>query len=165
MDHRPRTIDLVEIFICYHEYMNAFISSIISQKPKLAVFDCDGTLWANNSGEDFFYWSLDRNMVSPETDAWARQRYDDYRQGLVGEEQMCGEMTTMYAGLTVTTMEAAAKEFFVALVKPNYFLEMLELTRALVADGCELWAVSSTNEWVVREGIKDFQIPSRNIIA
>jgi phosphoserine phosphatase len=39
------------------------------------------------------------------------------------------------------------------------------LTTALAAKGCELWAVSSTNEWVVREGIKDLGIPTQNVLA
>jgi len=149
---------------------NAFTASIIAQRPKLAVFDCDGTLWINNSGEDFFYWSMGDNaerssLVSEVASTQMRQRYGDYRKGLVGEEEMCGEMTTMYAGLRVNEMEATAEKFFAAMVKQNYFLEMLELTNTLAADGCEMWAVSSTNEWVIREGIKDYKIPATNIIA
>ena len=149
---------------------NDFIAFILSQRPKLAVFDCDGTLWTNNSGEDFFYWSMGNNsekhsLVDDATAQRMRQRYDDYLKGLVGEEEMCGEMTTMYAGLSVREMEAAAQKFFAAVVKPHYFLEMLELTQTLATDGCEMWAVSSTNEWVIREGIKDYKIPATNVIA
>src|SRR6266481_380522 len=149
---------------------NDFIASVIAQRPKLAVFDCDGTLWTNNSGEDFFYWSMGDNsekhsIVKDATVQRMRKRYDDYRNGLVGEEEMCGEMTTMYSGLRINEMETAAQKFFAAMVKPNYFLEMLELTQTLAANGCELWAVSSTNEWVICEGIKDYKIPATNVIA
>ena len=152
--------------VCYDKSMrNDFVESILSQKPKLAVFDCDGTLWTNNSGEDFFYSSMEQGLVSKEVVNWAKPRYDDYRKGMVGEEEMCGEMTTMYAGLSVKQMEEAAARFFAAVVKPNYFAEMLALTTALAAEGCELWAVSSTNEWVIREGIKDYRIPASNVIA
>jgi phosphoserine phosphatase len=142
-----------------------FVQSVLQSRPVIAVFDCDGTLWLNNSGEDFFYWSMKRGLVSADIEKWARQRYEDYRHGKVGEEAMCGEMTTMYEGLRVGDLESAASKFFAEIVKPNYFLEMQKLTQSLAEQGCELWAVSSTNEWVIREGIKEFAIPSANILA
>src|SRR5438876_7732042 len=123
-----------------------FVQSVLQSKPRIAVFDCDGTLWTNNSGEDFFYWSMERGLVSKDVEQWARQRYDEYKRGNVDEIAMCGEMTTMYEGLRVKDVEAAATEFFAEVVKPNYFLEMQELTNALAGQRCELWAVSSTNE-------------------
>jgi phosphoserine phosphatase len=142
-----------------------FVNAVLASKLAIAVFDCDGTLWTNNSGEEFFYWSMKKGLVSAEVEKWARQRYEDYREGNVGEEEMCGEMTTMYAGVTVAEMEMAAAKFFAECVKPNYFDEMRLLTNALAAKGSELWAVSSTNEWVIREGTKDFGIPAQNILA
>jgi phosphoserine phosphatase len=137
----------------------------LASKPRIAVFDCDGTLWANNSGEDFFYWSMEQGLVRAEVVTWAKRRYEEYRAGQVSEEDMCGEMTTMYAGLSVAGLEEAAARFFAECIKPNYFPEMRKLTNALKAQGCELWAVSSTNEWVIREGIKDFGIPATNVLA
>lgn len=144
-----------------------FINSVLALRPSIAVFDCDGTLWSNNSGEDFYYWSLEpgRGLVSDEVVKWAYPRYDAYLRGEVGEEEMCGEMTSMYAGAKVATLEQAAANFFAAKVRSNYFLEMKELTCALAEQGCELWAVSSTNEWVIREGIEDFRIPAANALA
>lgn len=141
------------------------VSQALALKPRLAVFDCDGTLWANNSGEDFFYWSMRRGMVSAEIERWAKARYEDYRRGGVDESVMCGEMTTMYAGVPVAQLESAAAEFFAAVVKPNYFPEMRRLTLALRDSGCDLWAISSTNSWVVREGVKDFGIAADHVLA
>ena len=149
--------------------VSEFIQSVIALKPRIAVFDCDGTLWANNAGEDFFYWSLgDRGgdrIVSQKTVEWARARYDDYRAGKVDEEGMCGEMTTMYQGIPLNKLESAAKKFFTNNVERNYFAEMRELVIKLAAEGCELWAVSSTNEWVIRAGLHDLPIPATNILA
>jgi phosphoserine phosphatase len=146
---------------------NGFIQRVLSLKPRLAVFDCDGTLWAKNSGEDFFYWSMEpgRGLVSDEVVRWGGARYDDYLAGKVGEVEMCGEMTSMYAGCSVSDLESAAREFFTQHIAPGIFTDMLELTRALAAQGTELWAVSSTNEWVIREGIRQFGIPSSNVLA
>jgi phosphoserine phosphatase len=145
--------------------MHPFVAEVLALKPKIAVFDCDGTLWANNSGEDFFYWSMNRGMVSDEVVRAAKQRYEDYRRGNVDETVMCGEMTTMYAGRKLTEIEHGVREFFAEVVQPNIFPEMLGLTRALQAAGCDLWAVSSTNEWVITHGIQRFGIPAEHVFG
>ena len=62
-------------------------------------------------------------------------------------------------------MEEAAAEFFLEIVQPRIFPEMLQLTHELGERGCELWAVSSTNLWVVREGVQRFGIPAENVLA
>lgn len=145
--------------------MHPFVARVLALRPQVAVFDCDGTLWANNSGEDFFYWSMERGMVSDDVVRWAKPRYEDYRRGNVDETVMCGEMTSMYAGLSVATIETAVKEFFAAHIAPRIFPEMLELTLTLKDAGCDLWAVSSTNEWVIAHGIERFGIPRKHVLA
>jgi phosphoserine phosphatase len=42
---------------------------------------------------------------------------------------------------------------------------MQELVRRLQESGCEVWAVSSSNEWVIREAMKHFGIPKQRILA
>ncbi len=142
-----------------------FVEEVLALRPRVAVFDCDGTVWENNSGEDFLEWSMQQKLVSAETAAVMRSRYDDYKAGKVGESDMCGDMVTMYAGNTVAVMEAAAARFFAEIVSANIFPELLELTNRLAEQGCDLWAVSSTNEWVIREGVKPFKIPADHVLA
>lgn len=142
-----------------------FVQQVLSLGPKIAVFDCDGTLWSNNSGEDFFYWSMDRGMVSDEIVRWAKARYEDYRNGNVDETVMCGEMTTMYAGVSVSDLETAIDEFFEEIVAPNIFPEMLELTLALRDGATELWAVSSTNDWLIKYAIERFGISKERVLG
>jgi phosphoserine phosphatase len=145
--------------------LNAFPTSVLEMRPPVAVFDCDGTLWSNNSGEDFLMWTMDRGMVSDRVVQYMRPRYAEYKRGKVDETIMCGEMTTMFAGLPLSDVEAAAKQFFAEVVRPNYFEELRELVLALGRQGCDLWAVSSTNEWVIKEGIRDFGIPPGHALA
>jgi phosphoserine phosphatase len=144
---------------------NAFLRSVLELRPQVAVFDCDGTLWSNNSGEDFLRWSMERRMVSDEVVRYMRPRYAEYKRGNVDEVVMCGEMTSMFAGLRVTDIEVAAQEFFAKVVRPNHFEELRELVLTLGEQGCGLWAVSSTNEWVIKEGIRDFRIPQQHAFA
>jgi phosphoserine phosphatase len=142
-----------------------FIASVLRLQARLAVFDCDGTLWPADAGEQFFYWEMERGLLPQEVVRWARPRYRDYQAGLVGEEQMCGEMVTVHRGLSHELLERAAAEFFEARIAPDIFPEMLQLTRALVEQGCQLWAVSSTNDWVVRAAAPRFGIPAARVVA
>jgi phosphoserine phosphatase len=142
-----------------------FVDSVLALRPKLAVVDCDGTLWTGDSGADFFYWEIDRGLLPQRIVDWALPRYDDYKAGNVDEETMCGEMVTIHAGLSERQLCELSEEFFAQVVEHRIFPEMLELTRELAANGCELWAVSSTNEWAVRAGVKRFGIPPENVLA
>jgi phosphoserine phosphatase len=142
-----------------------FADSILALRPRVAVFDCDGTLWSGDSGSDYFYWEMERGLIAPEIARQITARNQDYKAGKVGEEDMCGEMVTIHAGIAMQTLEESAEEFFPAMVEKRIFPEMLRLTRELNSIGCEVWAVSSTNDWVVREGVKRFGIPGRRVLA
>jgi phosphoserine phosphatase len=142
-----------------------FADSVLQLRPKVAVFDCDGTLWSGDCGADFFFWELDRRIVPADLATWARARYADYKAGKVDEDTMCGEMVTMNAGITLQTLEEAAEEFFPSVVEQRIFPEMMRLARELPAIGCEVWAVSSTNDWVIRQGVKRFGIRASHVLA
>jgi phosphoserine phosphatase len=142
-----------------------FIASVLKLGPRLAVFDCDGTLWSGDAGEQFFYWEMERGLLPGEVARWARARYEEYRAGRVGEEQMCGEMVTIHAGLPSEMLERAAAEFFADHIASRIFPEMAELTRRLANTGCEGWAISSTNDWVIRAAAPRFGIPAERVIA
>jgi phosphoserine phosphatase len=142
-----------------------FAESVLTLRPRVAVFDCDGTLWSGDCGADFFYWEIDRGMLPAKTASWAKARYDDYKAGSVDEDTMCGEMVTINAGISMQALEEAAEEFFPAVVEQRIFPEMLRLARELAATGCEVWAVSSTNDWVIREGVKRFGIRGSRVLA
>jgi phosphoserine phosphatase len=142
-----------------------FIDSVLSLQPSLAVFDCDGTLWSGDAGERFFDWELNRGLVSDEIIRWARPRYAEYRAGKVDEDTMCGQMVTMHRGLTVEQVECAAQEFFIENFAQQIFPEMRTMVQRLQDNGGEVWAVSSTNEWVIRAAMKYIDIPNNRILA
>jgi phosphoserine phosphatase len=141
------------------------IGSVLALNPKLAAFDCDGTLWSGDAGEGFFNWELERGVVSDDVVHWARARYADYRAGKVSEDDMCGEMVTLHAGLKEATVLKLAREFFESHFVARIFGEMKELIAKLRKTGCEVWAVSSTNQWVIREAMPFVGISPENILA
>ena len=142
-----------------------FIDSVIRLAPRVAAFDCDGTLWSGDAGETFFDWEVRNGVVSAEVGRAVRARYADYKAGKVGETEMCGELVTMHKGLTEATLMQAATDFMGNSFPGTIFPEMRELVDRLHANGCEIWAVSSSNEWVIRAGMKQFGIPDARILA
>jgi phosphoserine phosphatase len=142
-----------------------FIDSVVSLAPRVAAFDCDGTLWSGDAGETFFDWEIRSGLVSAEVGRAVRARYADYKAGKVGETDMCGELVTMHKGLTDAALMLAATEFMENLFPGQIFPEMRELIERLHTNGCEIWAVSSSNEWVIRAGMKQFGISADRILA
>jgi HAD superfamily phosphoserine phosphatase-like hydrolase len=142
-----------------------FLQSVLALRPRIAAFDCDGTLWSGDAGENFFAWEIEKGVVSPEVARAMRDRYAEYKAGKVTEEDMCGEMVSMHNGLTETAMMAAAREFMSSAFPGRIFPEMMELVRRLQQQGCEIWAVSSSNEWIIRAGLEQFGIDADRILA
>jgi phosphoserine phosphatase len=145
---------------------NEFLDSVLRLEPRVAAIDCDGTLWSGDAGERFFDWELREGCVVSESLVRPlRERYAAYKRGEVDETTMCGEMVTMHQGLSELKMMDAATRFFDQFFVPQIFPEMHELVRRLQDNGCEVWAVSSTNEWVIRAGMTHFGIPENCVLA
>ncbi|MFL6300197.1 MAG: HAD family hydrolase [Terriglobales bacterium] len=144
---------------------DVFTQSVLELRPKLAVFDCDGTLWEGDGGKDFLYWEAQAGLLPKTVKEGALPRYDSYERGEVDEETMCGEMTSLHAGIPVKDIEAAAETFVATVIERRIFPEVQTLVRSLIADGCEIWAVSSTNTWVIEAGVRRFAISKERVIA
>lgn len=142
-----------------------FLQFVLALRPGVAAFDCDGTLWSGDAGENFFAWELQKGLVSPEVARAMRDRYAQYKAGKVTEEDMCGEMVCMHKGLTEAAMITAAREFMSSAFPGRIFPEMMDLVRRLQKQGCEIWAVSSSNEWIIRAGLEQFGIDADRILA
>jgi len=145
--------------------VTAFIDSVLRLNLHVAAFDCDGTLWSGDAGEGFFDWELKRGLVSPEVALAMRARYAEYKAGKVSEEQMCGEMVTMHKGMAESVLMSAAADYFEHSFPSQVFPEMRDLLLRLQENGCQVWAVSSSNEWIIRAGMKQFGIPESRILA
>ena len=134
--------------------------------PSIAVFDCDGTLWSGDAGADFFYWEIERGIVSHEVGSWAKRRYAEYKAGAVSGTNLRRDGHDESRSFRTFAMQQAAREFFDEVVSPPHLPRTPELTYKLTEQGCELWAVSSTNNWVVEVGAgKRFGIPRERILA
>jgi phosphoserine phosphatase len=110
-------------------------------------------------------WTIETGLVSREATDWIDARYRGYLRGEVSEAAICGEMVQMYQRLREDEMRRAAKAFFAAQVERNIFPEMQALVEELRGKGVDIWAVSSTNNWVIEEGVRRFGIAADRVLA
>ncbi len=69
-----------------------FHAAVHALNPKIAVFDCDGTLWSGDAGSGFMTWTVETGLVSREAADWIDARYRAYHRNEVSEIAICGEM-------------------------------------------------------------------------
>lgn len=148
-----------------HLTRQEFLESVLRLAPRVVAFDCDGTLWSGDAGERFFDWEIKHGVVPGTVGEAMRARHAEYRAGKVSEDDMCGEMVTMHKGIADAVMMKAAADFMASAFPGKIFAEMQELVGRLHENGCEVWAVSSSNEWVIRAGMKAFGIAEDRILA
>lgn len=142
-----------------------FEQTVLSQAPAVAVFDCDGTLWSGDAGCGFMTWSIDQGLVSRNASDWIDAQYRLYLAGKVSEEQICGEMVQLYADLHEDEIRHAAATYFAQHIEPHIFPELRSLIEKLQARKTDIWAVSSTNNWVIEDGVRRFNIPASRVLA
>ena len=145
--------------------LDEFRHAVLSAPPRIAVFDCDGTLWDGDAGLGFMTWSMEAGVLSRDASGWIDARHRLYRQGDVSELEICGEMVQVYAGLRDDELRRAAARYFAKHVEAQIFPEMLALVADLRSAGADIRAVSSTNHWVIEEGLRRFGIGPERIMA
>lgn len=143
----------------------AFEASVAEISPKVTVFDCDGTLWAADAGSSFLSWSIETGLLSPDAVQWIQDRYRGYNKGEVSELTICSQMVQVYNGLHDDQMRDAARHFFQLRIAPSIFPEMQRLVADLQRKDTILWAVSSTCNWVIEEGLRSFDINPDRVLA
>lgn len=142
-----------------------FPRAVLVPAPRTAVFDCDGTIWGGDAGLGFMSWSMEAGLLSRDASDWIDARHRLYRQDKVSEVEICGEMVQVYAGLREEELRRAAARYFATHIEAEIFPEMEALIADLHAVGADIWAVSSTNNWVIEEGVRRFGIPAERVLA
>jgi HAD superfamily hydrolase (TIGR01490 family) len=142
-----------------------FIDSVLTLNPKVAAFDCDGTLWFGDSGMKFFYWEIEQGLFPVEVTQAIMRRYDEYLAGRVSEDEMCGEMVQVHSGIEENKIREFASRFVKSNMMPHFFPEMQTLVENLHNQGCDIWAVSSTNNWVIEEAVRPLGISAERVLA
>lgn len=114
--------------------------------PHYAAFDADGTLWANDVGENFFQYQIDHCQLP------ALKNIDPWKHYLALKEKHPPDAYLWLAEICkdfpigeVQKWAVAAAEKF----KPEVFSEQRELIEALQERGISVFVVSASVEWAV----------------
>ena len=142
-----------------------FLQNVRDARPRTAVFDFDGTLWPGDAGSGFMHWTMATRLLPGDATKHILDRHAMYHRGEVDEIAICGEMTSIYAGLSEKALRESAAKYFVDHVQPHFFPEMIALVRELQESGADVWAVSSTNNWMIEEGVRELGIPPDHVLA
>lgn len=108
---------------------------------------------------------MESGLLSRDVCDWMDDRYRAYLRGEVSELAICGEMVQIYRDLRETELRSAARVFYDLHIAPRIFPEMQQLCADLRAEGTTLWAVSSTNNWVIEAAVEHFGIPAERVLA
>lgn len=143
----------------------AFIDAVLGLRPRVAAFDCDGTLWHDDSGMKFLYWEIEEGLLPTDVSQAILLRYQEYLAGKVSEDEMCGEMVQIHRGIEEPQIREYAARFARWNVIPQIFPEMRNLIEKMHGLGVDVWAVSSTNNWVIEEAVSGLSIPPERVLA
>ena len=142
-----------------------FLAAVRDAAPRIAVFDYDGTLWPGDAGKGFMDWSIETGLLPPDRARALEERHAAYRDGNVDEITICGEMVQVYSGISEREIRDAADRYFREYVEPHMFPVMVDLVREMSGSGVEIWAVSSTNNWVIEAGVRELGIEPDRVLA
>lgn len=133
-------------------------------KGQVAVFDADETLWRHDVGEGFLKFLQERSklaMVPPGFDAF--KRYEE----LCAQNKWMGYpyAAQVMAGMSVTDVEALAKEYFENHFKQNVYPAQKALIQRLQAAGVDVYIVSASNQWIINAGAPALGVPLDHAIG
>ncbi len=140
---------------------NARLDALIAASPpgSVAVFDADGTLWADDIGESFFEWLIEgRRLLGVD---YSRDIFADYvalceRDKAVGY----GSIGPIMAGIEEETLNRWCADYFAAHFEARIFKAQAALVDRLHGAGWQVWIVSASPRWIVAAGGVRLGIPA-----
>ncbi|MES2802210.1 MAG: haloacid dehalogenase-like hydrolase [Bdellovibrionota bacterium] len=134
-----------------------------AQKPLIAAFDADGTLWDTDLGENFFHYQIDHKQVPLPPNPFEhylelKKINNDPRQGYVWLAQI-------NQGKSLEQVRQWAQEAF-ATIKPNpIFSEQQRLIELLKSHSVKIYIVTASIKWAVEPGAIAIGLSADNVIG
>lgn len=130
----------------------------------IAVFDADGTLWADDVGEAFFRWLVsERKLLNVD---YAKDLWQHYETLLkIDHAQAYAWITQVMAGLREDDVNQWASAFFENHFVTRIYRAQKDLIKKLKQHGFVVWIVSASNIYVVRAGARHVGIEPDHVIG
>ncbi len=133
------------------------------EKPLVAAFDADGTLWDTDLGENFFQHQIDNKLVPMPSDPWkhyldAKKINNDPRDAYVWLAQI-------NKGQTVEQVREWSQNAFDQIQPKPIFSEQKKLIDLLLAHDVQVYIVTASIRWAVEPGARALGLSNENVIG
>ncbi len=134
-----------------------------ANKPLIAAFDADGTLWDTDLGENFFHYQIDNKQVPLPPNPF--EHYVEMKKINNDPRQAYVWLAQINQGKSLEQVRSWAKEAF-AEIKPNpIFSEQQRLVDILRTHGAKIYIVTASIKWAVEPGAIAMGLTADNVIG
>lgn len=134
-----------------------------AQKPLIAAFDADGTLWDTDLGENFFYHQIDHKQVPLPPNPF--EHYLEMKKINNDPRQAYVWLAQINQGKSLDQVRKWAQEAF-EIIRPNpIFSEQQRLIDLLKNHGAQIYIVTASIKWAVEPGAMALGLGAENVIG
>lgn len=134
-----------------------------AQKPLIAAFDADGTLWDTDLGESFFHYQIDNKQVPLPPDPF--EHYLEMKKINNDPRPAYMWLAQINQGQSLDQVRAWAQQAFTD-IKPNpIFSEQKRLIDLLKNHGVKIYIVTASIKWAVEPGALALGLSADNVIG
>lgn len=138
------------------------------ENSRIAVFDIDGTLIANNIGITFVKYLNSRGMIRPLPKIVVSMGYVLYKAKIVGFEMAIRLGNFALAGLDVAQVSTLASKCFESEIKPKIFSSALDEIQARKQEGYTVILATGAHEAIAipfaRYVNADFAVSTKSVV-
>lgn len=134
-----------------------------NQRPLVALFDADGTLWDTDLGENFFIYTIDNRLVELPENPW--EYYQQLKKQNNDPRAAYLWLAQIYEGQSVTQVQQWANEAFQSLKPFPLFEEQKKLIDFLIKNKVEIKIVTASVSWAVHPGARYLGLDNSVVIG
>jgi len=149
------------------EYWTSIEKTILelkaAQKPLIAAFDADGTLWDTDLGENFFNYQIDHKQVPLPLNPF--DHYVEMKKINNDPRSAYVWLAQINQGKSLEQVRKWAQEAF-ETIKPNpIFSEQQRLIELLKSHSVKIYIVTASIKWAVEPGAIAIGLSAENVIG
>ncbi len=128
--------------------------------PPIAVFDADGTLWAEDVGRGFFQYQVQNKLLNIPN---PQDQFNNITLNK-GRKKALQWLACIQAGTPFKKMQKMVNDFLTNH-HPQAFLFQQQLIKWLKKNQVQIFVVSSSLKWVLNSALKVYNLKAHHIIG
>lgn len=132
-------------------------------RPLVAAFDADGTLWDTDLGENFFQYEIDNKLVSLPEDPW--KQYFDMKKINNDPRAAYVWLAQINRNQSLQQVRDWAQKAFDSIQPKPIFSEQKKMIDLFLAHCVQIYIVTASIKWAVEPGARALGLSSENVIG